>query len=516
MNANPRRFFPALPDILSSGGDARIIPDKTGANKYGCFPAPHPEILSYASSTASTISETGYTACLRLYERLIKTPATGDSFIYACEMDRMRKDLMELYGLGSYQGLDIIWGCSGTDMHLLATQLVCENSSRLLVVMPEASETGSGVPAAVNGRHFSVQTPEGGRVVQGELIAGSKDVETAVMTVRLADGSAKPLPLVDAEVEIWTETTVADGKSVLINLIDVSKTGLIAPSPACALALKQRFPGKVNILVDACQARLSGKTLRAYLEKDCLVAISGSKFVTGPAFSAALFVPPPLSMAMCGKKLPHGLQAYSVSADWPSTWAMRSVFPERANYGLLLRWTAALAEKRAFCMFPEDKIRAFLEVFAKAVDQKLAGNRVFEPFACQKISRQPLVSEAAWDHIPTIFPFLMRHPKTKLLMTREETILLYELMKKDLSASRDLPGEEKEIASLQCHLGQPVLCGVREGVPVSALRLCLDMRLIAEALSTGGGNGHRVIANAMRVLDKALWLAGCRMADFQG
>jgi len=71
-----------------------------------------------------------------------------------------------------------------------------------------------------------------------------------------------------------------------------------------------------------------------------MLCITGSKFFGGPAFSGALLVP-----AKVARK----------SGRFP--------MEEAPNFGLLLRWEAALASLRAFRALPEEKTRQFMQVF---------------------------------------------------------------------------------------------------------------------------------------------------------
>src|SRR5512140_3009025 len=48
---------------------------------------------------------------------------------------------------------------------------------------------------------------------------------------------------------------------------------------------------RVQVVVDACQMRLGRPRLRKYLDRGCMVIVTGSKFFTGPPFSVALLVP---------------------------------------------------------------------------------------------------------------------------------------------------------------------------------------------------------------------------------
>ncbi len=505
---DPRYALLPIEALLTSGGDARILRDHYGMNKYGCATLPQPGILSYSSSTASTISTTGYAATIQLYERLKEAShKEAAPAIYATEMNRALRELRALCDLNTLPGLEIISGASGTHLHLFAAQLLREDNASLLVIMPDPSETGSGVGTALQGRHFGAHTALGGAAISGSSITAGENIEVIAVKSRMLDGALRPEAAVDREIETLVAQAVAEGRHVLLMLTDVSKTGLIIPSPACALTLRQRFGSKMDVLVDACQFRLAVSTLRTYLDHEFLVAITGSKFVTGPAFCGALLVPHAIAQRLQTRPLSPQLQAYSARADWPPAWAARQALNDIANYGLLLRFEAALAEMRAFRCLCETRILHFLETFRAAVQERLANDPVFEPLAMRKMDRQPLVKNTTWDHIPTIFPFLLRHAKTGALFTSDETTRLYELMKSDLGHHPAIPSTLQQTAAQRCLLGQPVAYGVQDAVPVSALRLSMDMRLIVDALSPEGRGSNAVISEALATLDKAALLA---------
>ncbi|MHB1100056.1 MAG: hypothetical protein ACYCZR_10920, partial [Burkholderiales bacterium] len=69
--SEPRRF-PDTAKLLVEGGDARIAL-VSGVNEYGCGPYPDPELAEFGSSTASTISESGFAAADALRARLVDT-----------------------------------------------------------------------------------------------------------------------------------------------------------------------------------------------------------------------------------------------------------------------------------------------------------------------------------------------------------------------------------------------------------------------------------------------------------
>ncbi len=501
--------------LLTSGGDARILCNSTsGQNKYGCPSKPEPEVLAFGSSTVSTISPKSFDAAERLHLRLIRTAHTENpSSTYAGELARIRSELFDLCGLSDLSGLEAIFAASGTDIHLIAGQLAGDvTSSDLLIVMIDPAETGSGVPAALTGQHFNDCAALGGVVTPGAPIFGGAVAEVVTVTCRGDDGSPRASTAVDAEVEALVINAVAAGRRVLLNLVDVSKTGIIAPSVCCALELRRRFSSAVDVLVDACQFRLAPSTLRAYLENGFWVALTGSKFVGGPAFSGALLLPSVASRRLRTHILSPSLSAYSARADWPQGWMGRHSLSDTANYGLLLRWEAALVELRSFRALSEAAVAGFLELFAEAVQHRLAADPYFRILPVPLINRRAIVNCHSWDSIQSIFPFVLFRPagpgRQSTPLNREETTRVHKLLACDnISVSNTyLSPTMGSILSRRCQLGQPVRCGTYYDVPVSALRLCASMRLIVDAVSPQGRGADTVIAEALSALDKCALL----------
>lgn len=450
--------FPTTEQLLVSGGDARIALDPlTGLNKYACQPFPDPTLLSFSSSTASVISEAAYAAANQLRERLVsELEYAASDEIYAREMQRIRQEL-----LSDVADLDVEleFAASGTDAHFLAAQIAARASGQPLnVIMVEEDETGSGVASALSaldGPHSVTKLP-----------------------LRQADGAPRWSSEIDAEVLALVDAAVKRGQRVLLIMVDQSKTGLIAPGVDCVTALQQRYPTQLDVLVDACQFRLAAESLRAYLQQGFMLALTGSKFLTGPSFSAALLLP---------AKFAHVTEMSGT-----------------ANFGLLLRWEAALVELRRFRAVPQAGIIRVTQAFAQAVQLRLMNDPNFEPLAVPPLERGALLDAHSWDHLPTIFPFLLYHPTqsgVRVPFSREATLQVYRQLQLTLSTVVN-----SEIAVLRCQLGQPVACGTRDGVAVSALRLCLSARLISDAVGRNDTAG--LIANALASLDKAAWLAG--------
>jgi predicted RNA methylase len=507
----PSCDIPSTEQLLVEGGDERIALDPDAAsNKYGCQPFPDPSLAAFGSSTASDISATGFAAADHLRHKIFLAAETEpDAATYSRELDLIRQELLHLCGISDFAGIETIFATSGTDLHLISAQLtVGTRAAPTLIIMAGTAETGSYVPAALAGRHFSSRASLGEPVVEGAPISSRGAIEVVTVPIRHDDGTPRAAADIDADFESLLTGATANERRVLLVMVDVSKTGMIAPSPACVSRLQSRLPEMLDVLVDACQFRIAAATLRAYLKQGFMVALTGSKFVTGPTFAGALLIPPAVALRLREHPFPCALADYSTQGDWPQDWDTAGCLSNVANFGLLLRWEAALQELRAFRAVPETKVADFLQAFACAVQDRLAHDPVFAPLPVPELDRRPLIETSSWDQRQTIFPFLLFHPENangKKPLNREETAQVYRLLQVELaqhpgSGHSSISGDS---ARLRYQLGQPVECGIRDGVEVSALRLCVSARLIVEAVSQGSAI---VIARAMAALDKAAWL----------
>ncbi|MDO9167778.1 MAG: hypothetical protein Q7U18_01610 [Methylobacter sp.] len=478
--------LPSIGKLLIADGDERLALDPlSGLNKYGCGPLPDPELLAFGSSTASVISIEGFDVANRLRQKLLETIGTQPpTAVYALEIQRIRQEWLQLCELSDLAGLKLIFSSSGTDIHAIATQYTASGASKPpLIIMVEANETGSGVASAL---------------IENS-VTDTSAVEVVQVSIRLDDGTPRPLSAIDDEVEALVNKAVASDRRVLLILVDQSKTGLIAPSPACVIALHRRFTDNIEVLVDACQFRIGIPTLRAYLEQGFMIALTGSKFLTGPSFSAALLLPLTVAERLKKRTFPRGLLSCSSRAHWPTDWIGAEHMDNAANFGLLLRCEVALEELRRFRAMPQTAVIDFLQTFAQTIRQRLDSDPHFESLPVPQLDRSPLIEANSWDHLQTIFPFLLYHPQSagRIALSREETLHVY----RQLPIALDLG----DICAIRCQLGQPVACGTRNGIAVSALRLCLSSRLIVEA-TTQGDKGITVIKDALLALDKTALL----------
>ena len=323
-----------------TGGDSRILLDPmSGFSTYGCRPRPDPDLVALGSSTASTISEAGFAAADTLRRACAeKLRLTAPYRVYADETTRLRHELLDACGFSTSDGVDAVLAASGTDLHLLCSQWLKPDLT--VTIIP--SETGSGVCAALQGQHFDRHAAYGGKVPVGDSLNAAL-TELVTLSPRHPDGGIRDAAEVDAECAAHVAEAAAQGRRVLLVLTDVSKTGLIVPSVEVVRELKACWPEQVEVLVDACQFRLAAETIRAYVAMGWMVALTGSKFMAGPTFCGVLLVPPSIGARYRNEIFHPSVGSYSSAADWPADWAVAGSLPKAANFGLLLRWEAALS-----------------------------------------------------------------------------------------------------------------------------------------------------------------------------
>ena len=417
--------------VLGAGGDERIALDAQGRNRYGAPIRPAPDEVWFASSTASPITQRGWDAAAARLGLAFNAAATESWFA------DLRARLLALFGV---TGAEVIFCASGTQAELAALALArsLDGGARPLVNLVTApEETGRGVPLAAGGRHFLGSAPFGA-TIKGRAIAGwGGDIEINVETLPIRDAFGAPLAPneIDARGEARVRAIVASGARALVHVLDCSKTGLSGFSRQSAAALLQEFPDRVSVVVDACQLRCAPSQIRADLEADFLVMITGSKFAGGPAFSGALLAPRGFADRLDKVDWPEGLAAHSAALDWPP--ALREniagPFGARANEGLGLRWEAALAE---------------LELFHTLdVGLRARAKWLFSQTVRAGVAATPGLSlDGVCDDAPsTILPIFSRN-------------------------ARALPAEklQSRLRTKGLHVGQPVKLGGAE-----ALRICL-------------------------------------------
>ena len=521
--------------LMAEGGDARLAIDpSTGLNHYGCSHRPRPWAITFASSTASSLSERGFGGAEAARKRLATACLSGRwSQALDQETESVRDRIGTHYGLEA--GCRVVLAPSGTDLEMAALALCCLQDSRGGTARPVSNvllapeETGTGVPMAAAGRHFADDTARGRTVAKGALIAGFPG-DTRVLPVAIRDEAGRMLPqdAVDRTCVALVEAEAAQGRTVLLHRLDVSKTGLLAPGLACIEALQARLGDQLTLVVDACQARLDAARVRDYLGRGWMVMITGSKFFTGPPFCGALLLPPAIAARLRGAaSLPAGLADYGGAADWPRD-APAASFEPGANPGMVLRWQAALAEMEAFASVPDAVARSLVLRFIEGVDQAIAASPDVVAIDVPPPRRDTLPSGPGWDQLQTIRSFLVLGPPgnqgtnqgveqaPRLPLDVPRARRLYRWLNADVT--RALPptanDEDRALARLLIHIGQPApVADDRLDGMAGALRISVGARLLSGEPSHAGLGGEgrmsREIADIGRIMAKIGLLLRC-------
>ena len=440
-----------LRHLLTCGGDERLVlqrPDHL--NKYACAPAPQPDLTWYSSTTASPISAVAAQAAdavrRRMLTRAVTRPAPS---VLADETGQITARILAHYQVAGLA--EAILVPSGTDATLLLMGMLAAEAPGvpLVSVLACPAETGSGVPAAASAQHFGAITAHGRPASKGEAVTGfPPGMALLSVAMREVDGKPRGPAELDAAFSAALDQAASRGRAVL-HLIEGSKTGLHAPGVACAERAEARHPGQVEIVVDACQARLSAARLQNFLARGWPVLLTGSKFFGGPAFSGVLLFPRGRHPGRLAAALPGGLADYAAP--------LAGACP-----GLILRWTAALAEMDRFAALPDPArpVAALGQLIARHLAASLHAV-AFTP---------PPPPDEGWSAHRSVFPFALRGAGGRLL-TQDELQPVYRALSRDLSRQT-----ADHVAGRRFMIGQPV----QLSPSIGALRLSVGARQVTE------------------------------------
>jgi hypothetical protein len=444
--ASNREARASLGLLLAEGGDARIGLDPlTRRNRYGTATTPVCDEISFASTTANTISESGFAAAGRALDRLL-TPASASGLRIDRWFDDIRASLTHFLGI---PGSESVLAPSGTDAEVLVLAMAAGLATgQLTNILIAPEETGSGVPMAASGRHFSVSTALGTPVTVGSAIDGlaANGIEVAAVPIRDAKGAPRDPDAIDQETAQVVERELRRGRNVLLHVLDASKTGLTGLTRQAARTLMASAPERVRIVVDACQLRCSLTQIKRDLEDGFMVQATGSKFAGGPPFCGVVLLPAILADEIATRpSLPRGIADYSAALDWPT--ALRHRFGQmcvsQANIGLGLRWVAALDGIASMAAMGDNAQTWIADRFAKEVRARAINLRGIE-----------------FDHdepdfgSSTIVPLAMRDR--------------YGSSSTFSAAQRVQAALREEDFGPVCHVGQPVCLGDRTVLRVAA------------------------------------------------
>lgn len=468
-----------LEDLLAMNGDSRqVIDPHSRLNKYWCSMSPRTDITPFGSCTASSVSQIGYDAASRLLDRyralskqIDLTPVITEHF------EGIRSELNFLLCGHEQPGLEVLLSPSGTDVELLALAIAHSyGRPEVTNILVGPTEVGTGTPNAASGKYFDKITPFGNNVTPGSPVNEhmANTTELVNISLRHGDGLPRDEAEIDTEVEDIVAERVASGKQILLHVIAHSKTGLHAPSLQAVRRMKSKYSDQVMVIVDAAQGRFSRRGLNRACEEGHFVMITGSKFYGGPPFSGGLVVPPVANPLKSGiSALPKEFGDFFAQDYFPSSWReVVSNLPRSGSTGLLLRWTAAIAEIRDYYSTPSRLRFQVLRAFESAVPDILGDSPTI---TLDEIS-EPVVGddiERLLQSKKTVFPFFVKH-HDGTLMNYDELRKLWQWLNTDLSSTlgNNVSSAVRRDLAPRLHIGQPVRLGVEKNSP-AVLRVAL-------------------------------------------
>ena len=470
--------------LLMSGGDLRLNIDEFALlNKYGCRPFPRPEAFTFASSTATSVSnfafdKTDKVRTILIQKSLAKGFKTTTIEFYELLKNNLRK------ALKISEECQIIFSPSGTDSSLqiaAITQIISDK--KITHVLVASEETGSGVPAALKGCHFENTTALNYPIKKGEKIEGFRDVDLIEIPLRDENGELKSSTQLDSEVFDAVSKTNELGRHIVLHTMDQSKLGYQSPSEEIIEKLNTLTNLSIQIVVDAAQLRLDPEDIHNYLIKGYIVSITGSKYFTGPPYSGALIVPKSISKSINSvkKTLPSGLNTYYNHSDWPTSWLCSKDLSDGFNYGSNMRWNAAIVEMDRYFKTPILYRNLGIEMFCNFVEDSIKDSAFLEPLFKDETKINSYNSEEfGLRNIRTIFPFFIL--KDNEVLNVDQVKELYTLLNSDLSDHfKDSSLEIMRLAAQKCHIGQAVNVKYGNDVQSAILRISLGARVISES-----------------------------------
>jgi len=470
--------------LLMSGGDLRLNIDEFELlNKYGCRPFPRPEAFTFASSTATSVSNYAFDKTDKVRSILIQNSLKKGFKIATLEFSELLKNNLRK-SLTIDDACQIIFSPSGTDSSLqiaAITQII--SKKEITHVLVASDETGSGIPTALKGRHFENTTALDYPVKKGDNIKGFREIDLIEIPLRDENGALKSSDLLDTEVFSAISKTHELGRHAVLHAMDQSKLGYQSPSEEMIQKLQTLDKLSIQIIVDGSQLRLDPNDIQNYLNKGYIVTITGSKYFTGPPYCGALIIPKSVSESINSVKnrIPAGLTDYYHHSDWPTSWLCSRDLSDGFNYGSYMRWNAAIVEMDRYFKTPILYRNLGIEMFCNFVEDSIKDASFLEPLFGDETKINTYNSEEfGLRNIRTIFPFFIL--KNNEVLTNDKVKKLYLLLNSDISDEfSESSLEIIRLAAQKCHIGQAVDVKYGNDIQSAVLRISLGARVISES-----------------------------------
>lgn len=488
-----------LEEVMTLGGDDRIIiPAGAAVNKYFTRPLHYPGMIERSSSTSSSTSLKGFEAASDLFNYFRFEQESGSA--EACFKNSMcciRDSIKHLWGPQRINRCLVFTTPSGSDAEMLPTFAALARHPSFFIdghdeplvtnIVIASGEVGSGTALAAGLKHFSSLVPSGNSVESGASIVGIADnlVDVVELKIRSDLGDLIRADLLEDHIaSILQKVIEQEGQMGVLHMVHACKTGFGAPRENFVRAMKNRYKDKLVVVVDAAQLRMDESVVERWLDQNFWVLLTGSKFLGGPSFSAALLIPEDEAVLLAQvpvEKIPVGLGDYFTPSDCDEGFDnFKQALPVWYNVGLALRWQAALAQAGRFYLINQSARDRALEFWSFHVGE------IIRDFSPRLILLEDIVDDDAdqlsfaesvgkINSITSFFVSVKDERGVDTCLNMAELRKFHKLMTLDLQPF--LPAltiKQRDIAKTACVIGQPVQVATT-GKYQAVLRLAISV-----------------------------------------
>jgi hypothetical protein len=457
-------------DLMLAGGDSRIlIEESTGLNRYGTSISPVLN-LPYGSCTANNISNTAFAHVRSVVSQLnnLKDDNKSLKYIKSSIIKNNVECIKTLYDLKD--DVELAISPSGTDLEYLGLKLASSFSkSGVHNILMAPDEIGSGSLYAAKGLYFSNTTPNGDNVEIGQPIKGLYSVNNTISTIDIRSGCK----IIEQEVVYGSsrkEINIALSRNQvpLLHIVHGTKSGLVSLSMDLLKCLVAEYGSKLKIIIDACQGRIGTYEIHQYLQLSSLIMITGSKFFSGPPYSAAMIIPKKFYTNSLKQGVDNiGLEGFFSDFDLPEAFINSENYTSvnKINLGTHLRWTAACVEIKSYLHVPPERA----EYITKCLERAVVNSICHFPFIelINTVKGMGALSRSGTFKHRTIFTIALKGNKNGRYLT--------------LKQSQQVQSNIANVGLIPIQLGQPVpIWNDKYDEFIGNLRLAISAHLISE------------------------------------
>lgn len=261
--------------------------------------------------------------------------------------------------------------------------------------------------------------------------------------------------------------------------------------------MKERYGRSLIVIVDAAQTRCDERGLNTFLNNGFCVLITGSKFYSGPPFSGALLLPEKEALSLT--RMAPGLGDYFARPEFDERLSeAREALPERYNYGLLMRWEAALDGVERYVRISLERRAEIINIWVSNIQKLIQATPYLCNFDNDAHKAYLVHDEGLPGGCNTIVSFTL-HPPDDFgypgrALDKKHLKQIFHSMSDEVSARLPTTANdaEREAVKARCFIGQPVTVNQHQ-LELSVLRIAIGALLICR-INEAAGNGDVALA----------------------